>query len=152
MRPKFVKYPDRKPTICDPKLRTTNTHAECGSKEDFWHYTPWRYPGIAPVAGPCGTAGGVLPGQPNGAAGASYITTVNNKVGDLGSKLAPLPESFDEKTTWKAGTDVEVAWALKAWHGGGYSYRLWWVVSFDHQSQFLTGCVLTQPTAPRTPL
>lgn len=35
VRPAFVKYPDRKPTICDPKLRTINTNAECGSKEDF---------------------------------------------------------------------------------------------------------------------
>ena len=27
-------------------------------------------------------------------------------------------------TTWKAGSDVDVSWALKAWHGGGYTYRL----------------------------
>ena len=25
---------------------------------------------------------------------------------------------------WKAGAAVEVAWNQKAWHGGGYSYRL----------------------------
>ena len=94
MRPKFVKYPDRKPTICDPKLRTINTHAECGSKEDFWHYTPWRYPGIAPVTDPCGTAGGVLPGQPNGAAGASCITTVNNKFAhEIRVNLQPVSAS-----------------------------------------------------------
>ena len=33
MRPEHIKYPDRKPTICDKKLRTINTHAECGSPE-----------------------------------------------------------------------------------------------------------------------
>ena len=27
-------------------------------------------------------------------------------------------------TTWTAGSNVEVSWALKAWHGGGYTYRL----------------------------
>ena len=27
-------------------------------------------------------------------------------------------------TTWTAGTEVTVAWTLKAQHGGGYQYRL----------------------------
>ena len=160
VRPKFVKFPDRKPTICDPKLRTINTNAECGSKEDFWYHHPWRYPGISPVTDSCGTAGGVLPGQPQGTAGADYTNTKNAKVGDLGSKLPPLPtgfflsvfttmttavdlrvyiicarnckreikhkhtHTFYTGTTWTAGSDVDVSWALKAWHGGGYTYRL----------------------------
>ena len=38
----------------------------------------------------------------------------------MGSKLPPL----ETGTVWKVGSDVEVAWALKAWHGGGYGYRL----------------------------
>jgi len=120
VRPAHVKYPDRKPTVCDPKLRTININADCGSKEDFWYYTPWRYPGIAPVIDSCGTAGGRLPGQGQGSAGASYTPTKNAKVGDYGSKLPPLLTG----TVWEAGSDVEVSWALKAWHGGGYSYRL----------------------------
>jgi len=41
-------------------------------------------------------------------------------VGDAGSLLPPL----ETGTTWHTGAAVEVAWALKAWHGGGYSYRL----------------------------
>jgi hypothetical protein len=114
VRPNSVKFPNRKPTICDPKLRTINTNAECGSPEDFWYYTPWRYPGIAPVIDSCGTAGGRLPGQAQGGAGASYTPTVNAKVGDSGSSLPPM----DTGTTWTVGSDVEVAWALKAWHGG----------------------------------
>ena len=120
VRPSTVKYPERKPTICDKKLRTINTGAECGAADDFWFYTPWRHPGIAPVIDSCGTAGGRLPGQGQGGAGASYTPTVNANVGDAGSKLPPLPTG----KTWQAGSDVEVAWALKAWHGGGYSYRL----------------------------
>ena len=90
VRPKYVAFPDRKPTICDPKLRTINTNAECGSPEDFWYHHPWRYPGISPVTDSCGTAGGVLPGQPQGTAGADYTNTKNAKVGDLGSQLPPL--------------------------------------------------------------
>jgi len=119
-RPENVKYPDRKPTVCDKRLRTINTNAECGAPDDYWYYTPWRYPGIAPVIDSCGTAGGRHPGQGQGSAGASYITTKNAKVGDAGNKLPPL----ETGTEWKVGTDVEVAWALKAWHGGGYAYRL----------------------------
>lgn len=75
---------------------------------------------MAPLTDSCGTAGGVLPGQGQGTAGADYVQTPNAKVGDLGSNLPPLPTG----TTWEAGSDVEVAWNLKAWHGGGYSYRL----------------------------
>lgn len=120
MRPKFTKYPDRKATICDSRLRTLNVEAECGSPADFWYYAPWRYPGITPLTDSCGTAGGVLPGQPPGTAGATYRDTEYAKVGDLGSKLPPMPTG----TVWAAGSDVEVAWVQKAWHGGGYQYRL----------------------------
>ena len=90
-RPAHVKFPDREPTICDRKLRTINTNAECGAADDFWYYTPWRSPGVAPVIDSCGTAGGRLPGQGQGSAGASYVETINAKVGDSGSKLPPLP-------------------------------------------------------------
>ena len=115
MRPGFVKYPDRKATICDPKLRSINIDAECGGPDDFWYFAPWRAPGMAPVTDSCGTAGGVLPGQPQGAAGADYTNTINARNGDLGSKLPPLPTG----TVWTAGSDVEVAFNIKAFHGGG---------------------------------
>jgi hypothetical protein len=75
---------------------------------------------MAPVTDSCGTAGGILPGQGQGSAGADYTNTKFAKVGDLGSNLPPLSSG----TVWKVGTDVEVAWSLKAWHGGGYTYRL----------------------------
>jgi hypothetical protein len=78
-----VAFPDRKPTICDPKLRSLNIDAECGSAEDFWYYSPWRSPGRAPVTDACGTAGGMLPGQAQGSAGADYTETIHAKHGDL---------------------------------------------------------------------
>ena len=48
------------------------------------------------------------------------MNTTNAKLADKGSTLKPMPSG----TVWVAGDDVEVAWVQKAWHGGGYSYRL----------------------------
>jgi len=61
-----------------------------------------------------------LPGQGNGEAGADYVNTSNAKLADRGSLLKPAPSD----TVWVAGSNVEVAWTQKAWHGGGYQYRL----------------------------
>jgi len=116
----ICKNPKRNATICDPNHRTVNTNAECGGPEDYYYYAPWRYPGSAPVIDSCGVAGGRLPGQGSGSAGADYRNTSNAKLGDKGSKLPPRPSG----TVWKAGTSVEVSWTVKAYHGGGYSYRL----------------------------
>jgi len=107
-------------TICDPKQRTVNTGAECGSPDDYFFYSPWRAPGFAPVIDPCGTAGGRLPGQGNGGFGAQYQNTTHAKVGDLGSALPHTPSGV----SWTAGDTVEVAWTLQANHGGGYAYRV----------------------------
>ena len=96
MRPSTLKFPERKATICEKSLRTVNTNAECGAPDDFWYHHPWRYPGISPVTDACGTAGGILPGQGQGSAGASYTDTEKVKHGDLGSKLPPL----DSGTTY----------------------------------------------------
>ena len=68
----------------------------------------------------CGTAGGVYPGSKAAAAGGDYQTTVNAHRGMLGKDLPPLPTN----TVWTAGDVVEVAWTHKAFHGGGYQYRL----------------------------
>jgi hypothetical protein len=40
--------------------------------------------------------------------------------GMRGSALPPQPSG----TVWASGSNVEVAWTVKASHGGGYSYRL----------------------------
>jgi len=110
----------RKATICDPKLRTVNTNTECGSALDFYYYAPWRSPGRAPVIDSCGIAGGRMPGQGHGIEGADYHSTVNAPLGMRGSALPPRRSG----TVWAAGSSVEVAFTIKASHGGGYSYRL----------------------------
>jgi hypothetical protein len=112
----ICKTPKHNATVCDPELRTMNIDAPCGSKADVTYYAPWRYPGAAPVIDSCGTAGGVYQWQPAAAAGGDYAPTVNAKRGDLGSMLPKAPSG----TVWTAGSEVEVAWTHKAWHGGGY--------------------------------
>ena len=109
-----------KATICDSNLRTLNVDAACGSKEDFYYYSPWRAPGMAPVIDSCGSAGGRNAWQGQGANGASFQ---NSSVAHLGMKGSDLP-AMPPQATWKAGAEVEVGWAIEAHHGGGYSYRL----------------------------
>ena len=115
------KAPTATPTVCDPLLRTVNTQAECGAPEDIYYYSPWRYPGNAPVIDACGTAGGRFPGQGNGAAGAIFQNSSVAKQGDLGSHL---PQTKQPEAVWQAGAHVEVGWTVMANHGGGYAYRL----------------------------
>ena len=86
-----------------------------------------------PVLDSCGVAGGRLPHQGQGTAGADYVNTSNAKLADRGSSLKAAPSG----TVWTAGTDVEgkqssadcdphapqayawvvcaVAWTQKAW-------------------------------------
>lgn len=109
-----------KATICDPKLRTINTHAPCGSQEDYYYYNPWRAPGSAPVYDACGVAGGTPYGYP-GSAGLYYKNTTHAKLGDHGSKVLPYAPSG---TVWTAGELAEVSWTMRTNHGGGYQYRL----------------------------
>lgn len=75
---------------------------------------PWRAPGTAPVLSPCGVI--------NGAAGGS---SREKGKGD-GRDLTYPPEWLPNATipTWTAGGIEEVAWAISANHGGGYTYRL----------------------------
>jgi len=110
----------KKPTICDPRLRTYNVGAECNSAQDIYKHNPWRAPNTAPVFDPCGKAGGGYPGV-LGPGAAGFINTTNAKHGDLGSKvLKPMPS----QATWKVGSEVEIKWGLRANHGGGYQLRL----------------------------
>lgn len=104
-------------TVCDPKQRTVNTGAKCGSADDFYYYSPWRRPGSAPVIDACGIAGGRIPGQGSGSYGAVYQNTTHAKQGDRGSLLPHFPSSIE----WTAGDTVEVAWTLQANHGGSYT-------------------------------
>ena len=101
-----------KATVCSPGERTVNLGAECGAEDDFYYFSPWRNPGSAPVFDACGSAGGRKLGQGHGNFGAAYVDTPHAKMGDLGSSLPPSPSGV----TWRAGQEVEVAWALQANH------------------------------------
>lgn len=88
-----------------------------GMFHDVEHRNPWRYPGSAPVENPCGlNGGGFMPG-PDGTGGEAFF---GFKQGHKGTEVSPLLK----RTTWIAGSVVEVAWGITANHGGGYQYRL----------------------------
>jgi len=114
------KEPSSRPTMCDPRLRTMNTQAECGSKEDIYYWSPWRSPGAAPIIDACGIAGGRHPGQGGGAAGAIFQNSSAAFQGERGSALPAMPA----QAVWQAGAQVEVGWTVMANHGGGYAYRI----------------------------
>ena len=58
--------------------------------------------------------------HPGGGAGV-FTKTQWAEQGDAGSKVLPKSPS---NTVWAAGSTVEVAWGLRANHGGGYQYRI----------------------------
>jgi hypothetical protein len=101
------------PTNNDPEFRTWDPHGQAPNP-DLHKYNPWRAPGKAPVADPCGVAsGGTNPG--------TYAAIPQGyKAGDKGSEV--LPEQ--KPTLWKAGATAWVGWGMSAQHAGGYSYRL----------------------------
>eukprot|EP01065_Artemidia_motanka_P022789 TRINITY_DN269_c0_g1_i1.p1 TRINITY_DN269_c0_g1~~TRINITY_DN269_c0_g1_i1.p1 ORF type:complete len:428 (+),score=110.04 TRINITY_DN269_c0_g1_i1:96-1379(+) len=101
---------------CDSKKATLKLWYSV--PEDWTKYHPWRSPGAAGVLDACGLAGGSTKDN-TGAGGIGWITVAGVQ-GYPGSKLPPV----DLKTTWKAGTEVEVSWGITANHGGGYQYRL----------------------------
>ena len=81
---------------------------------------PWRAPGSASVASPCGIDGGNPDGCPAGNPGDSGCGAGGHGHGKdgrhlLGNSAPPL---------WKAGSVVEVAFGVTRNHGGGYQYRL----------------------------
>ena len=105
-----------KPTLFDPKLRT---YAHNEYPPWVLHH-PWRAPGAAPITSPCGVSGG----NHNGCSGGP-------KCGQNAGGFANGPKMEDVDfvhdiyvTNWTRGAAVEVAWAIRANHGGGYSYRL----------------------------
>eukprot|EP01051_Picozoa_sp_SAG22_P001609 SAG22_NODE_65_length_23128_cov_51.766609_4_plen_254_part_00 len=81
---------------------------------DWTAFHPWRAPGRAPVADPCGVAGAYkLP------VGGGGQTPIGAKQGDKGSGLP-----VGVVTDWKAGAVEEVGFMLGANHGGGYLYSV----------------------------
>ena len=80
---------------------------------DFTKYHPWRAPGHAKTADPCGMAG-------------AYLSPASERMAPEGSKPfvrgSELPVGV--RTEWRAGNVVEVGWMLGSNHGGGYLYSL----------------------------
>ena len=72
----------------DPHTRSINRGAKPGSQEDVYRYMPWRSPGSAIPADPCGVAGGDQHGVKQ-TAGGEYYQTKHAKQGDRGSNLKP---------------------------------------------------------------
>ncbi|CAJ1443282.1 unnamed protein product [Effrenium voratum] len=110
----FVQIPGE-PTVNAEEFRTFNVKVSSGS-EDWTAKSPWRAPGTAPVLGRgCGVYGGKR-------------DFVEDSSGDLLKNLPPGTDGVDlpanEPTQWPKGSVQEVAWAIAANHGGGYSYRL----------------------------
>lgn len=87
-----------------------------GGEKDFFRKSPWLAPGSAAVFGSgCGSAGGGPQVFNNGGVAPDGF--------EQGLDAIELPEHSDP-VHWQAGSVVEVAWAITANHGGGYSYRL----------------------------
>ena len=101
------------PTLPD-YARTQNVGVSSGP-DDYSRAMPWRAPGSAPVIGSgCGAAGGgPLPLSNGGNAPAGYAQ---------GADFLTIPAT--EPTVWQHGSVQEVAFAIFANHGGGYSWRL----------------------------
>jgi len=101
------------PTNNEPEFRTWDPLGQ-DEYPDQHKYNPWRAPGKAPVADPCGIAsGGNNPG--------GYAAVPQGYAGGAKGSVE-LPEQ--EATLWQAGGTAQVGWGLSAQHSGGYSYRL----------------------------
>ena len=83
--------------------------------QDVFATSPWRSPGSAPVFGSgCGLAGGDVD---------IYLNGGSIKGFKQGMDGVDLPQHGTPEI-WKRGDTAEVAFAIAANHGGGYSYRL----------------------------
>lgn len=83
---------------------------------DWTKYHPWRAPGYAPVADPCGRAGGT-----------KEYTSVGGET-PIGAKKqfarGSLLPKLDVVTKLQSGVPIEVGWMVGSNHGGGYVYSL----------------------------
>jgi len=145
----------------DPTVTNYKQWAAAGTVDDwaFKGRTPWISPGTAPVDSPCGVKGGNKKGcwapcvkeHPNSSWHNWYTPCVS------GVPRGPIPgssttrtecpyaeelDSLDLKahqdyfmpspiTYWRAGQTAETSHKVNANHGGGYSFRLCEVNSFD---------------------
>lgn len=102
------------PTL-DHSLRTYNVYDQ-STYGDWSYWNPWRAPGFAPLASSCGAAG-AYGDYPDDTGGGNPVD--GYPVLTWGTWL---PETNPSR--WYAGDVVEVAWQIRANHGGGYQYRV----------------------------
>eukprot|EP01049_Picozoa_sp_SAG25_P002076 SAG25_NODE_103_length_15482_cov_9.187415_6_plen_283_part_00 len=82
-----------------------DTAVERNSIYDIYRHNPWRAPGHAPVADPCGLAGGT-PWATASPEEGEYLTTNYTHHGMKGTDLPPVPTGVQ----WKIGGTAEVSW------------------------------------------
>lgn len=99
--------------------RSLNQNATPFAPNDIYRHNPWRAPGSAPVADPCGLAGGT-PWAPDVPEEGVYKKTKYAHHGMKGTDLPKMPT----RTVWKIGGEATVSWNVRNNHGGGYQYRL----------------------------
>ena len=116
--------------------------------------TPWSSPGTAPLASPCGINGGNPTGCPPGVRPPPGEPRQECPGGGFGWGADALDVSWPDAVTtrWAAGSAVEVAWGIKANHGGGYSYRLCRRGGSDGGSEGSSDGGLSEECFQRTPL
>ena len=86
-----------------------------GGVADVYKTSPWRKPGSAKVFGHgCGVAGGGPVAYANGGTAPKGTTQ--------GQDMLTMPPKTP--ATWTRGSQAEVAFAIAANHGGGYTWRL----------------------------
>ena len=91
-------------------MKTYNVgRASCGTH-------PWCAPGSAPIMDPCGVAGG---DRAQGKAGNGGDAPPGYPLGAKGTEMRDGVAGLHR--TWTVGDVVDVAWAIVANHGGGYS-------------------------------
>lgn len=104
--------------LCSTFLQPTNndphTRTEDPTDPTSYHYTPWRSPGHAPTADPCGLAGGTAPAH-EGPGVAVFTANGVAKQGDKGSQVLAAGPPVE---TWRRGDSVEVAWGIRYNHVG----------------------------------
>eukprot|EP00438_Fugacium_kawagutii_P024618 Skav207647 [mRNA] locus=scaffold2758:23314:24345:+ [translate_table: standard] len=110
----FVTIPGEA-TVNAEEFRTFNVKVSSGPK-DWSRKNPWRAPGTAPVYG---SGCGIYGGKEKNVLGSSGQLLGFHEAGMDGQKLPGK-----EPMVWPRGSIQEVAWAITANHGGGYSYRL----------------------------
>jgi len=110
----FTEIPGE-PTVNEEQFRTYNVKVSSGS-HDYSRKNPWRAPGTASVQGSgCGLFGGLL---------TPYLPSTGPLVGMYPNGTDGASVTATPATEWQKGSVQEVAFAITANHGGGYSYRL----------------------------